>query len=112
MEKNNKKIAINTIIIYVRMIITTIVGIFTTRIVLKALGVSDYGLYNVVGGIIVMLNIVSVAMSTTTTRYINREQGEENGNVNKIFNICLQLHIFSGLFLLLIKFIISFRKSQ
>ena len=102
MEKNNKKIAINTIIIYVRMIITTIVGIFTTRIVLKALGVSDYGLYNVVGGIIVMLNIVSVAMSTTTTRYINREQGEENGNVNKIFNICLQLHIFSGLFLLLI----------
>lgn len=100
MQVNNKRIAINTIIIYVRMIVTTIIGLFSTRIVLKALGVSDYGLYNVVGGIIVMLNIISVAMSTTTTRYINREQGKPDGNTNKIFNLCFDLHILSAVFLL------------
>ena len=102
MQTNSKRIAINTIVIYVRMIVTTLVGVFTTRIVLKSLGVSDFGLYNVVGGIIVMLNIVSIGMSTTTTRYINHEQGEVNGNTNKIFNLCLMLHAFAGLFLLII----------
>lgn len=102
MEVNKKKIAINTIIIYVRMIVSTLIGVYTTRIVLNVLGVSDFGLYNVVGGIIVMLNVVSIAMSTTTTRYINHEQGKANGNINKIFNICLQLHALSGMFLLLV----------
>ena len=102
MEVNNKRIAINTIIIYLRMIITTIIGIYTTRIVLGSLGVSDFGLYNVVGGVIVMLNVISVAMNSTTIRYLNREQGDPNGNLNKIFNLCLDLHILGAVFLLLL----------
>lgn len=102
MEVNNKRIAINTIIIYIRMIITTVIGVYTTRVVLNSLGVSDFGLYNVVGGVIVMLNVVSVAMNTTTIRYLNREQGELNGNLNKIFNLCLDLHILGAILLLLI----------
>lgn len=102
MDVNNKRIAINTIIIYVRMILTTIIGIYTTRVVLNCLGVSDFGLYNVVGGIILMLNFLSVAMTTTTIRYLNREKGETNGNLNKIFNLCLDLHILGGILLLVI----------
>ena len=102
MEVNNKRIAINTIIIYLRMIITTIIGVYTTRIVLGSLGVSDFGLYNVVGGVIVMLNVISVAMNSTTIRYLNREQGDPNGNLNKIFNLCLDLHILGAVFLLLL----------
>lgn len=102
MEVNNKRIAINTIIIYVRMILTTIIGIYTTRVVLNCLGVSDFGLYNVVGGIILMLNFLSVAMTTTTIRYLNREKGETNGNLNKIFNLCLDLHILGGILLFVI----------
>lgn len=102
MEVNNKRIAINTIIIYIRMIITTIIGIYTTRVVLNSLGVSDFGLYNVVGGVIVMLNVISVAMNTTTIRYLNREQGNPNGNLNKIFNLCLDLHVLGAILLILI----------
>ena len=79
MNDNNKLILRNTIIIYVRMIIVTIVGLYTSRIVLQALGISDYGLYNVVGGLIAMLNFISAAMATTTRRFINIEMGKPNG---------------------------------
>ena len=96
--KANKRIAINTFIIYVRMVAVTVIGLFTTRYILQALGVSDYGLYNVVAGLIAMLNIISTAMHTTTRRYINVEMGKTNGNLNKIFNISLLLHIGFGLF--------------
>ena len=96
--KANKRIAINTLIIYIRMAAVTVIGLFTTRYVLQALGVSDYGLYNVVAGLIAMLNVISTAMHTTTRRYINVEMGKPNGNLNKIFNISLLLHIGFGLF--------------
>lgn len=91
---DNKKIAINTIAIYVKLIITTLVSLITSRYVLLALGQSDFGLYNVVGSIIVLINTVGIAMHTTTRRYINVEMGKgAEGNPNKIFNISLLLHI-------------------
>lgn len=98
----NKKIAINTFVIYARMIIGILIGLLTTRYVLKALGVSDYGLYNVLGGIVTMLNIVGIAMHTTTRRYINVEMGKQkDGNLNKVFNISIAIHILlAGLLLL------------
>lgn len=102
MNDNDKLIFKNTIIIYVRMIIVTIVGLYSSRIILQALGVSDYGLYNVVGGLIAMLNFISAAMSTTTRRFINIEMGKPNGNLNKIFNISLVLHILFALLILII----------
>ncbi|WP_294591021.1 MATE family efflux transporter [uncultured Bacteroides sp.] len=101
-EGGSKKIAVNTMIVYVRLIVVTVVTLFTTRYVLQALGVSDYGLYNVVASLITMLNVVSIAMHTTTRRFINIEMGIPNGNPNKIFNICLVLHICFALFVLLI----------
>ena len=58
----NKKIAFNSIIIFVRLCIVSFVGILSSRLVLDALGASDYGLYNVVGGIVTLLNIVNTAM--------------------------------------------------
>jgi len=102
MGGENKRIAVNTIIIYVKMIIVTIVGLFTTRYVLQGLGVSDYGLYNVVGGILAMLNIISTAMHVTTRRYINVEMGKPDGNMNKVFNISLILHIGFALLTLIL----------
>lgn len=102
MDKNNKKIVLNTGVAYARLIITTIIGLFTSRYVLLALGASDYGLYSVVGGIISMLNVLSVAMYTTTQRYINVEMGNPSGNLNKIFNISRLLHIGFAIFFLLV----------
>ena len=96
-SKSNNRIAINTVIVYARLFITTLIGLFTTRYILQALGESDYGLYSVLGGILAMLNILSLAMYTTTRRFINVEMGKPNGNLNKIFNISLLLHILFGL---------------
>lgn len=102
-SKQNKKIAVNTIVIYVKMIIVVLVGLITSRYVLMALGASDYGLFNVVGGLIALMSILGIAMHTTTRRYINIEMGKTEGrNVNKIFNVCLVVHIGFAFFLLFI----------
>ena len=54
-EETNKRIAKNTIMLYIRMFLTMVVGIYTSRVVLNTLGVEDYGVYNVVGGIVLSL---------------------------------------------------------
>lgn len=93
MNSNNRLILKNTGIIYIRLIITTIIGLLSSRYVLAILGASDYGLFSVVGGLIAMLNVLSTAMYTTTRRYINVEMGKDDGNLNKVFNISRLLHI-------------------
>lgn len=93
MKTDNTRIVRNTLIIYIRMIFIILIGILCTRYVLAALGKSDYGLYSVVGGLIAMLGFLSTAMSTTTRRFINIEMGKPDGNPNRIFNICLTVHI-------------------
>lgn len=102
MQSDNKKIVKNTFINYIGLLINTILGIFISRYVLMALGASDYGLYGVVGGLIAMLNFLSTAMTTTTRRFINVEMGKKDGNPNKLFNICLMIHIGFALFVLLV----------
>lgn len=102
MDKNNKRIILNTGVMYVRLIVTTIIGLLTSRYVLLALGASDFGLYAVVGGLISMLNVLSTAMYTTTRRYINVEMGKTDGNLNHIFNISRLLHIGFALFIFVI----------
>lgn len=93
-SSGNKRIAINTLIIYVRMAVCTVISLVTVRYVLQALGQENYGLYNVVGGIVAMLNVISVGMHTTTRRFINVEMGKDvDKNLNKIFNVSLVLHI-------------------
>ena len=101
-QKENKRIAQNTLIIYGRILIRTIVGIFTSRFVLQALGVSDFGLYHVVGGVIGLLNFINGAMSTTTTRFINVEMGKKDGDPNRIFNVCQIIHIGFALSLIIL----------
>lgn len=83
----------NILYVYLRVVFVTILGIITARLSFQVLGQSDYGLFNVVGGIISVLAIISTAMSTTVRRYINVELGKEDGNPNKIFNICLLINV-------------------
>jgi O-antigen/teichoic acid export membrane protein len=90
----NKRIAVNSIILFVRLVVTTIVGLISSRIVLQALGASDYGLYAIVGGIVIMLNFLSTVMTSTTYRFIAFEMGKKDGNVAKVFNTSLVIHIF------------------
>lgn len=93
MDTSNKKIALNTLIIYVRLAVVTLIGLFSVRFVVQELGASDYGLYNVVGSIIVMANTLGIALVTTTRRYVNIEMGRADGNLQKIFNICIFVHL-------------------
>lgn len=99
----NKRIAVNSIIIFIKLCFVSVVSIIASRVVLDALGASDFGLYNVVGGIMVLINVVNMAMSSSTYRYIASEMGKgTEGNLNKIFNISLSNHaIFAGIIVVL-----------
>ena len=103
MMNGNKKIAVNSLIIFARLCVVSVISLISSRIVLQALGVSDFGLYNVVGGIVTLLNVVNTAMVSTTYRYIAYELGKgEKGNTNKIFNTSFTIHAgFAALILIL-----------
>ena len=72
-SENNKRIAKNTLFLYVRMLLIMGVTLYTSRVVLQMLGVEDYGIYNVVGGIVVLFTFVNNAMVTSTQRFLNAE---------------------------------------
>jgi len=99
---DNGLIARNTLVVYVRLMVTTAVGLLTSRFVLQALGVSDYGLYNVVGSIIGLFAFISASLSTTTIRFLNYEKGKVDGDMNRMFNICNVLHIGLAILLFLL----------
>lgn len=101
---SNKKIALNSVVIFVRLCVVTVIGVYASRIVLDALGASDYGLYNVVGGIVALLNVVNTAMVSTTYRYIAYELGkpEENRCINKIFNTSFIIHVSFALLIVVL----------
>ena len=100
---NNKRIAVNSIIIFIRLCIVSLVSILASRLCLDALGASDFGLYNVVGGIVTLLNVVNAAMLSTTYRFIAYEVGRQNGaSPNKVFNTSLLIHAVLAVFIVLL----------
>lgn len=82
-SSNNKRIAKNTMMLYFRMLITMVVGLFTSRILLQALGVVDYGIYNVVGGFVAMFTMISGSLSSAISRFITFELGKGDMNALK-----------------------------
>lgn len=75
---NNKRIAKNTIFLYMRMLISLVVQLYTSRIILDALGVSDYGIYNVVGGMVTMFTFMSNTMATAAQRFMSYAIGRDD----------------------------------
>lgn len=101
--KNNKRIAINTLYMYVRMLVIMLVGLYTSRVVLATLGASDYGLYNVVGGIVVVLASINGTLATGTQRFLSFAIGENDENkLKSVFSTALLLHILFAVVLLVI----------
>lgn len=93
MGTTSGRIIKNTIFLYIRMAVSIITNIFTTRILLEALGASDFGLYNVVCGAIAMLGFVTASMSSATQRFINYVEGEHDIEKSKeTFNNALIIH--------------------
>lgn len=100
---NNKRIAKNTLLLYFRMFLTMIVSLYTSRVVLNILGVEDYGVYNVTGGVIAMFAFLSTAMSSATQRYITFALGKgDKKRLNVVFNTAVFIHIIISLFVLIL----------
>lgn len=100
---NNKRIARNTLMLYLRMLFILVVSLYTSRIVLQVLGVEDYGIYNVVGGIITMFTFINGAMVSSTQRYLNFElaTGDEN-KLRSVFNTSLQIHALISIIIIVL----------
>lgn len=101
---NNKRIAKNTIFLYIRMIFVLLVTLYTTRVVLNALGVEDYGIYNVVCGFVALFGFLNASLSQGIQRFLNYESGRGgNEAVVKVFNTAfiIQLALVILLFVVL-----------
>lgn len=98
---NNKKIALNTLYMYLRMLIVMCISLYTSRVILQILGVDDFGIYNVVGGVVVLFTFINQAMATSTQRYFSYELGKKDrGDISKIYSITLRIHIWIALIIL------------
>ena len=102
-RENNKRIAKNTLLLYIRMLFIMVVSLYTSRIVLATLGISDYGIYNVVGGIVIMLSFLNGAMSSATQRYLTFELGKGNfSRFQSVFSTTIQIHVLLSLCIILL----------
>ena len=92
-KAKNSRIAKNTLMLYIRMFFLMGIGLYTSRIVLQALGVEDYGIYNVVGGVVTTFTCLSGTMSAATSRFITIELGKGDIDmVKKVFRSSLTIH--------------------
>lgn len=100
---NNKRIAKNTLLLYVRTLFVMVVSLYTSRVVLNTLGVSDYGIYNVVGGVVAMFGFINSSMTSTTQRYITFALGKGNiARLQRVFSTALQIHLFISVLIIIL----------
>ncbi len=100
-SENSKRIAKNTGMLYIRMLLTMAVSLYTSRIVLNTLGVEDFGIYNVVGGFVTMFGFLNSAMASATQRFLSFEIGKKDfAQLAKIFSMSVNIHFIIALVIL------------
>lgn len=100
---NNKRIAKNTLFLYIRQIFVMVVALYTSRVVLATLGETDYGIYNVVGGIVTLFTFLNFAMGCATNRFITFQLGKKDANgVNVAFSNAVVIHTIIAFVILLL----------
>lgn len=100
---DSKLIARNTIFLYFRMFLTLVVGLYASRVVLNVLGISDYGVYNVVGGLVNSLAFLNVGMMGATQRFISFELGKnETSRLNVVFSTSVITHVIIALIIVIL----------
>lgn len=103
MSASNRRIAKNTIFLYVRMLFTMGIGLVTSRVVLKVLGVDDFGVYNVVGGVVAMFGFINSSMSGATSRFLTYGLGKSDEvYLKKVFSLSLEIHIAISIIILIL----------
>ena len=97
-QEHSQRITRNTLILYFRMIFTMLVSLYTSRVVLNTLGVEDFGIYNVVGGVVAMLSFINGSLSAASSRYITYELAIGTPeSLRKTFSCVMTIHIFIAL---------------
>ena len=100
---NNKRIAKNTLLLYFRMLFMMVVSLYTSRVILNALGVEDFGIYNVVGGVVAMFSVISGSLSAAISRFITYELGKgDQGKLNKIFSASVTIQLLLSLIIVIL----------
>ncbi len=99
---NNKKIAKNTVYLYLRMLISLVVTLFTSRVIVNTLGIDDFGIYNIIGGVIVLFSFVSHSLRTASQRFLSYELGKKTNNIGKVFNTAFQTQILMAISVILL----------
>lgn len=107
MEQDNmirsRRIARNTLMLYVRMLFLMLIGLYTSRVVLEALGENDFGVYNVIGGVVSMFTIISGALNSSVSRFITFEMGKgEDARLNKVYSTAVTIQIALALIVVVI----------
>ena len=107
MENTNykKRIAKNSIVLYIRMLFTLFVSLYTSRVVLHVLGADDFGLYNVVAGIVVLFSFINMSLSTASSRFINYELGckyKSGLSLGVVFYTCICVHLIVALIIIVL----------
>ena len=106
--EGKRRIAKNTMLLYVRMLFMMIVSLYTSRIVLKVLGVDDFGLYNVVGGVVSMFSLISGSLSSSISRFLTFELGKGDAvQLRKIFSTSINIQLIISLIILVLSEVIG-----
>lgn len=101
--ENTKRIAKNTLMLYVRMLFGMLVSLYTSRVVLQALGVEDFGIYNVVGGVVAMFSMISNSLSSSVSRFLTFELGKgDREGLKKVFSTSLSIHVALAIIIVLL----------
>ncbi len=99
---NKKRIAKNTIVLYIRMIVVMFITLYTSRVVLKALGVDDFGLYGVIGGVVGLFSFLKTSMGKATQRFLNVEMVAEGGDLKTVFRTSMTIHFLIAFIILIL----------
>ena len=94
-SENNKRIAKNTLFLYLRMLLIMGVTLYTSRVVLRVLGVEDFGIYSAVGGFVSMFAVISGSLTAAISRFITYEMGVGNTEkIARIFSVSVVIHLY------------------
>lgn len=93
-DKDQRRILKNTVMLYIRMAVIMVVSLYTSRVVLQVLGVSDYGVYNIVGGVVISLVFITNTLTSSTQRFLSYEIGlADKGLVSEVFSMSINIHV-------------------
>ena len=102
-QTNNRTIVKNTFFLYFRMMFTMLVTLYTSRVILQMLGVNDYGIYQTVGGVAVILSFISTALSSGSSRFLTYELGKKDEDkLRRTFSTVLAMHLILAFFIFLL----------